>query len=104
MSVNVKSVGFEVLTAVVTNSRIFCIMLHRTALPATCFRAGFLLGLFLDPEDGVDMYLRNVGWRLTDYTALYPRKYNSSQKELLIILKGVSCLSTDRVKEFNPYR
>jgi hypothetical protein len=28
---------------------------------ATCFHAGFLLGLFFDPEDGVDMFLRNVG-------------------------------------------
>jgi hypothetical protein len=31
------------------------------ALLATCFHAGFLLGLFLDPEDGGDMFLRNVG-------------------------------------------
>jgi hypothetical protein len=27
----------------------------------TCFHAGFLLGLFFDPEDGSDMFLRNVG-------------------------------------------
>jgi hypothetical protein len=31
------------------------------ALHATCFRAGFLLGLFFDPEDEGDMFLRNVG-------------------------------------------
>jgi hypothetical protein len=24
---------------------------------ATCFQAGFLLGLFFDPEDGGDMFL-----------------------------------------------
>jgi hypothetical protein len=36
--------------------------------------AGFLLGLFFDPEDVGDMFLRNVGWLLTDYTALYPRR------------------------------
>jgi hypothetical protein len=28
---------------------------------STCFHAGFLLGLFLDPEDGGYMFLRNVG-------------------------------------------
>jgi hypothetical protein len=28
---------------------------------ATCFHAGFSLGLFFDSEDGGDMLLRNVG-------------------------------------------
>jgi hypothetical protein len=28
---------------------------------ATCFHTGFLHCLFLDPEDGGDMFLRNVG-------------------------------------------
>jgi hypothetical protein len=32
-----------------------CVML------ATYFHAGFLLGLFFDPEDGGDMFLRNIG-------------------------------------------
>jgi hypothetical protein len=36
------------------------------ALLAACFLAGFLLGLFFDPEDGSDMFLRNVGWLSTD--------------------------------------
>jgi hypothetical protein len=31
-------------------------------------------GLFFDPEDGGDMFLRNVGWLSTDYTVLYPRR------------------------------
>jgi hypothetical protein len=29
---------------------------------ATCFNAGFLLGIFFDPEDGGDIFLRNIGW------------------------------------------
>jgi hypothetical protein len=33
----------------------------KLALLATYFHAGFLLGLFFDPEDGGDMFLRNVG-------------------------------------------
>jgi hypothetical protein len=31
------------------------------ALLATCFHAGFLLGLFFDPEDSGDVFLPNVG-------------------------------------------
>jgi hypothetical protein len=31
------------------------------AVLATCFHAGFLLNLFFNPEDGGDMFLRNVG-------------------------------------------
>jgi hypothetical protein len=45
-------VGFEVLTAVVMKSR---------ALIVTCLHAGFLLSLLFNPEDGGDMFLRNVG-------------------------------------------
>jgi hypothetical protein len=68
-----KFVRFEVLTAVVMKSFIFwditpCIPLKvirrfgGTCLPrllvllAVCFHAGFLLGLFFDPEDGGDMF------------------------------------------------
>jgi hypothetical protein len=31
------------------------------ALLATCVHAGFLLGLYIDPEDGGDMFIRNFG-------------------------------------------
>jgi hypothetical protein len=36
--------------------------------------AGFLLGLFFDPEDGGDIFLWNVGWLSMDCTALHPRR------------------------------
>jgi hypothetical protein len=54
---------------------------------ATCFHAGFFLGLFFDPEDGGDMFLRNVGLLSTDYTALYPRGQKSSECQLLHIFQ-----------------
>jgi hypothetical protein len=38
-----------------------------------------LLGWLLDPDDGGDIFLRNVTWLSLDYTALYPRRQNSSQ-------------------------
>jgi hypothetical protein len=33
---------------------------------------------FFDPEDGGYMFLRNVGWHSTDYTASYPIRWYSS--------------------------
>jgi hypothetical protein len=33
---------------------------YNIGLLVNCFRCGFLLGLFFDPEDGGDMFLRNV--------------------------------------------
>jgi hypothetical protein len=39
-------------------------------LLAICFHPGYLLGLFFDPEDGGDMFLRNVGRLSTEYAAL----------------------------------
>jgi hypothetical protein len=43
------------------------------------FLVGFLLGLLIYLEDGCDMYLWNIGLLSTDYTALYPRRQNSSR-------------------------
>jgi hypothetical protein len=34
---------------------------------------------FFNPEDGGDMFLRNVGWISTDYTASHPRRWYSSK-------------------------
>jgi hypothetical protein len=30
--------------------------------------------IFFDPEDGGDMFLRNIGCNSTDYTASHPRR------------------------------
>jgi hypothetical protein len=45
-----------------------------TTLLGTCLYAAFLLDLFFDPENGGEIFLRNVGWLSTDYTALYLRR------------------------------
>jgi hypothetical protein len=34
--------------------------MESSALLATYFHAGFLIGLLLDPEDGGDIFFRNV--------------------------------------------
>jgi hypothetical protein len=61
-------VGFEVLTAVVMKSTIFwnitpCspLKVNRRALLSTCFYSGLLIGLFFDPENEDNIFLRNLG-------------------------------------------
>jgi hypothetical protein len=42
---------------------------------ASCLlHSGFLLGLLFYPDDGGDMFLRNVGRLSADYRTLYPRR------------------------------
>jgi hypothetical protein len=36
--------------------------------------AGFLLGLFFNPENGGDIFLKTVSWLSVDYMASCPRR------------------------------
>jgi hypothetical protein len=65
---NSTQLRFEVLTAMIVKSSILCYITPCSPLTAdvseehvACFHVGFLLGVFFDPEDGVDVLLRNVG-------------------------------------------
>jgi hypothetical protein len=49
--------------------------IKKQALLATCFLARAILG----PEGEGDMFFRNDGSLLTNYSALYPRRQNSVQ-------------------------
>jgi hypothetical protein len=45
----------------ISSLRLRCLSLLKQSVLATCSHTGFLLSLFFDPEDGGDMFLRNVG-------------------------------------------
>jgi hypothetical protein len=62
MVTNISYVGFEVLAPV--GMRI-CVLWGITSCTSACYllHAGFLLDLFFDPEDGTDMFFRNIGLR-----------------------------------------
>jgi hypothetical protein len=93
IEIGLNYIGFEVLTTgVMKTSRDIApcsplkvgrrlrgtrrIHLHGRSVSHACYllHADFLLGLSFDPEDGGEMFLRNVGWLSTDYTALYYRR------------------------------
>jgi hypothetical protein len=83
-------VRYEVITEVITKNIIFCHVMHfspkeihgnfrETYCLHFCLRlVGFLLGLFLNLEDGVSKSLLNVGKFLQNYTASYHKKQHSS--------------------------
>jgi hypothetical protein len=79
----------EVLTPVFTESSIFWDITPCSPFKVDLLYTVLLFGLFFDTEDG-DMFLRNVGWISTNYTALYPRRYNSSTSCWLIISSDTS--------------
>jgi hypothetical protein len=66
---------------------------HEAGSKQLLLHMGFLLGLFFDPQDGGYIFLRNVGELSTDYTALYPRRQNSSEEFLFKI--------NDKIKKGN---
>jgi hypothetical protein len=57
-----QDTGFEILSEVVMKSS------------GPLLLAGFLLGLFFDPEYVGDIFLRNVGSCSTDHMALYTKR------------------------------
>jgi hypothetical protein len=62
---------------------------------------------FVDPEDGGYMFLLNVGWHSTDYTALYPRIWYSSQPPLskpkILQIKIYFTILFQTEHSFSPY-
>jgi hypothetical protein len=55
-----KYVGFEVLTAVVMKNSIFWNVTPSRKFFLPLVQATFLLGVFFDPLDGSDIFLRNI--------------------------------------------
>jgi hypothetical protein len=64
---------FAVLSAVIMTNTIYCAVTTRSSENQASASAGFLHGLFFDPEDGVDMLLRNFGL-YPNYTTLKTHK------------------------------
>jgi hypothetical protein len=50
-----------------------------SAVLTAVFRAGFLFGFLFSPENGGDIFLRNVSWLWTEHRVLYSRIQNSSE-------------------------
>jgi hypothetical protein len=63
------------------------------AAETTCclLHAGFLFGLLLDPEDGANIFLRNVNCLSVYYIALYPRR-QSFRNHLCVNLLHKMCV------------
>jgi hypothetical protein len=53
---------------------------------------------FFDPEDGGDIFLRNIGWHWTDYTASYPRRWYSSDFYLFSSIFPGKCRDSAWIK------
>jgi hypothetical protein len=77
-----KIVGFLVLTGVVMKSPVLWVItlcsLLKDIFACYLLHAGFLLGLFFDPEDGGRMFLQNIYQLSMHYKTFYPRRLGSS--------------------------
>jgi hypothetical protein len=73
-----KYIGFEALTVVATVPE--CYLIYACLLP----------GLLFNPEDGGDMFLRNVGWLSPEYMAVHHRRCNSSYARRSFISTEIS--------------
>jgi hypothetical protein len=60
---------------------------RRNSFSKTSKQAG---GKHNDPEDGGDVFLRNVGWNSTDCTASYPRRWFSPEEKIVLIVTDKS--------------
>jgi hypothetical protein len=63
--------------------------------------AGSLVCLFFNPDDGGDIFFRNVGWLSTYYAALYPARQDSFYVYSLIISHFRIC--TDWLGNFGSF-
>jgi hypothetical protein len=70
-------------------------------------QAGILLGLFLDPEGGSEIFHRNVSIPSTGYTASHPRRRNRScsrnsgdHKTLVHLLNALMTISFSKTAMF----
>jgi hypothetical protein len=61
------------------------------------FHIGFLLGLFFDPGDGSDIFLRNIGWFSTGYAA-FSKCIFCKTRELIYLFTNI------RLGKYRPLR
>jgi hypothetical protein len=54
----------------------------------------FFLGLFFNHEDGGDIFLRNIYLPSTDYTVLYPRRWDINFAVLIGIIAVLQTFSS----------
>jgi hypothetical protein len=56
-----------------------------------------MLGLFFDPEDGSDIFLRNVDWPSADCAELYCRRQKSAVNCLMSDWDKKECFPPDNI-------